>query len=76
MLLVSTHIENLYSPTMQWRSQDLVSGGAQPLSLFFHSLPSTLPSVLSPPSHLPFILPAVASPLPSPINASGGLGVL
>jgi len=58
----------------QWRSQDLVLCGAQPLSPFFHSFPSPLPSVLSPPSHLPFILPAVAFPLPcSPINAAGGL---
>jgi len=47
----------------QWRSQDLVSGGAQPISPFFHSL-SPLPSVLYHPPISLFILPAR---LPFPI---------
>jgi len=41
----------------QWRSQDLVSAGAQPISPFFHSL-SPLFSVLYHPPISLFILPA------------------
>ena len=41
----------------QWRSQDLVSAGAQPISPFFHSL-SPLLSVLYHPLISLFILPA------------------
>ena len=63
---------------VQWRSQDLVSGGAHPLSPFFHSLPS--PFLLSSPHPpiSPFFLPA-RPPFPIALpshKCNGSLGVL